>query len=277
MQDGHSTMSWLANRLSSELATANADGQAARLAEAQASAQLALQQQQAQLSQAKLEAEQQLAAAAVWTTATSYGETLVPRQWLSSVSEELEERTATYKNELDVMTSMVDVSTSLQAELQQRQSIMEETVIAKLRMVAMGHAASRIQFAFLRYRLRSLKVDTDKLRRTGTSLSMAVRLAEQERDVERQTLTQTLGQAQAEAQQTTQAYEATLAELHALRTSSAAAHSTEVEEMTKKQEIDKELALQQCERACELRAQSLERALAAASARLQRERSASKI
>ena len=270
-------MSGLANRLSSELATANADSEAARLAETQMSAQLSLQQQQAQLAKAKLEAEQQLAAAAVWTTATSYGETLVPRQWLSSVSEELEERTVTYKNELAVMTSMVDVSAGLQAELQQRQSIMEETVIAKLRMVAVGHAASRIQFAFLRYRLRSHKVDADKLRRTGRTLRMAVQLAEQERDVERQTLTQTLGQAQEKAQQTTQAYEATLAELHALRTSSAEALSRKVEEITKKQEIDKELAVQHREREWELRAHSLERALVAASARWQRQRSASKI
>ena len=280
MHDGHSTFSGLANRLSTELAAATADAEAARLAEAQISTKLSLHEAETHLSQAKLQAGQDFAQAAVLTMASAYGETLVPREWLSSISEELEERTVGYKSEMAVMTNMVDVSASLQAELQQRQNVMEKAVTAKLRMVAMGHAASRIQFGFLRYRLRSCKTDTDKLRRTGTSLSMAVKLAEQERDVERQTLTQTLGQAQAKVRQTEEAYEATLAELHAVRTSSAEAFSQEIEEMSKKQKLEHagvEHAAELREREYEVQAQSLERALVAASVRLQRERSASKI
>ena len=207
MQDGHSTLSGLANRLSTELANATADAEAARQAEAQASAKLALEEQSTHLTHAALEktvaerqAAQEVADAAVLTAASAYGETLVPQDWLASVNQELGERTSIYQKELAVMANMVDVSARLQAEMQQRQDVMEEAVTAKLRMVAMGHAASRIQFAFLRHRLGTHKGAADELRRTGTSLSLAVQLAEQERDIERQTLTQTLDQVQVKVQ-----------------------------------------------------------------------------
>ena len=73
-----------------------------------------------------------------------------------------------------------------------RQDVMEQTVTSQLQMVAVGHAASRIQFAFLRHQLAQSNAEVAEHRRTSTSLTFAVKLAEQERDIERQTLSETL-------------------------------------------------------------------------------------
>ena len=171
MQDGNTMLSELANRLSVELTQATMDADTARMAEAQVGAQLKLEEQSAQLAHATLEkvtAEREHALrlqetallttgentnhphptttwlprtclkAGFLVTANAYGDTLVPREWLSSVCEEFSERMALSEKERRLLTNLVDMGSRMQEEMQQRQNVMEEAVRAKLRMVAMG-------------------------------------------------------------------------------------------------------------------------------------------